>query len=137
MGRRNRWRAGTLMIDGKLVQGCDLRIEDCLHETVAPEDVPGLKQFTVKGRIDVDRGEFARFLEGVGIDYGADPLFDMTVWCAVDPRGPMPILQVGRHTDVITVCQRGGGSIGRVWKGCCIAEGKRVGELEVDVYGEA
>jgi len=77
-------------------------------------------------------GEFDAFMRGLGIKEDLDPLVDMTFWCAIDPAGPMPVLQVGRHTDVITVCQRGGGSVGRVWKGCSIAEGERTGELEVD-----
>lgn len=111
---------GLLLIDGVPLTGVTLDL-DPVHEALAPEDLPAPGRFEFTAECSCTRADFDAFLRSAGIDNlgaYADPMVDLTIWCAIDPKGPMPILQVGRHTEVITNCVRGGGSIGRVWRGC-------------------
>ena len=135
MGRRlkrARYAPGVLLIDGKHVTDVLLDV-DAIHEVVSPDDDPLPRTFGLTMTAELPASEFNAFMLSANIWLdNPDPLVDMTFWCAIDSTGPMPVLQVGRHTEVITRCCRGGGSIGRVWRGCMLAPR---GEMELEVMG--
>ena len=111
------WTSGLLLIDGKPVSACSFNA-DMARELVRPDDTPLAASYEFRADLELDGGEWREFCKLARINAEQEPVtVDLTVWGAIDPAGPMPVVSVGRHTAVITKCARGGGSLGRRWLG--------------------
>ena len=117
MSERMTW--GALSIDGVPV-GPIVFKADLKHALVGElGDAPIAASYEAKFEMSVESTRSWRaFMRAVGASEPlVPPLYDMTVWGALDPSGAwMPVVNVDAHTEVVTRCQRGGGYLGRTWR---------------------
>lgn len=109
---------GLLLIDGKVVGPCAFQ-GDVRGELLGTPLRVGQASH---GQFEMDVRGWADFCKQAGVAQwdGPIPEMDLTVWVAIDPNKPMPCVAVDEGTEVITKCARGGGSVGRVWRGARI-----------------
>jgi len=119
--KRHEYSDGLLLIDGVAVGACNYTA-DALKATLQDELPSGPISATFKMELDPDGTKtWDKFVREAGLQPMEAPLFDMVFWLALDPRrGVMPVVAVDELSEVITVCKRGGGSLGRVWRGCSV-----------------
>ena len=113
---------GLLSIDGEPVGPISFKV-DLKHELVGEleDDVAPSPSYDAKFEMTMDSArafaDFMRNAQLAGDIPAMPPLYDMTVWSALDPAGAwMPIVNVDANTEVVTRCQRGGGYLGRTWR---------------------